>query len=223
MKEIWKDIKDYEGFYKVSNLGNIISLDRVINRSDGVSTFVKEKRICFMKNGDGYLSFKLCKYGKSKTVRVHRIVAETFVENSIGELAEVNHIDMNRTNNKSSNLEWITHLDNIRHSSSKWKYIRNGERNSNYGGTKLKDFYRDNPEEKMKLARKGLSNGRCKRVMLLDINRNKIKEFGFIRECSEYIIEIEEKNTSPGSVSNYIRDSINKNNPLYGKYYFEFI
>ena len=223
MIEVWMDVIGYEGIYKVSNLGNIVSLEREIVRSDGIKTIVNKKEIIPMKNSDGYLSFKLCKDNRYKTVKVHRVVAEAFLENNVGKDAEVNHIDMNRSNNISTNLEWCSHIDNIRHSSSKGRYIRLGEKNSNYGGTKLKEFYKNNPEELKKLVRKGSQNGRSKKIKLLDINKNEINRFGCISECALYIVNERLLDLSYQTLIGRIGNCAKNATIFKDKYYFEYI
>lgn len=105
--EVWKDIKEYEGLYQVSNFGNIRSLPR-----RGTS---KNVHIMFQKyNKCGYKMVGLYKDGKVKNRTVHRIVAETFLDNPLNK-EDVNHIDGNKENNNVSNLEWTTHKENMKH------------------------------------------------------------------------------------------------------------
>lgn len=94
--EEWKDIEGYEGLYQVSNLGRVKSL-----------WFDKEKILKAYKNRYGYLCIGLCKYGKKKTYKIHRLVASAFIENS-NNYPEVNHKDEVKTNNNVNNLEWCT-------------------------------------------------------------------------------------------------------------------
>ena len=110
MNEIWKtavyDSEIYEELYKVSNLGRILSLNyRNTGKSELMTPF---------DSGDGYLKVQLWKNGKYKICRVHRLVAETFLENPEN-LPEVNHIDEYKTNNRVDNLEWKSHRDNCNH------------------------------------------------------------------------------------------------------------
>lgn len=99
--EIWKDIPGYEGKYQISNKGNVKSL-------------LSDKNIKPF-NCNGYLKITLYDNGRKKHKFVHRLVADAFCEKKDA-CNEVNHIDYNRQNNDSSNLEWITHQGNVRHS-----------------------------------------------------------------------------------------------------------
>ena len=98
MNEIWKDIKDYEGIYQVSNLGRV-KTDRILKVG---------------KNKGGYLGVSLSKNSVISPQRVHRLVAEAFILNPENK-PQVNHIDEDKTNNKVSNLEWMTAKENSNH------------------------------------------------------------------------------------------------------------
>lgn len=103
MEEIYKDIKDLEGKYQVSNFGNVMSLNY---RRTGRAELVSPGKC------GGYLRVNLCKNGKMKMFFVHRLVAETFLPNP-NNLPCVNHKDQTRTNNRVDNLEWCTYEYNI--------------------------------------------------------------------------------------------------------------
>lgn len=96
MTEEWKWIKGYEGLYQVSDTGKIKSFHRNPN---GEIRSVKH-------SGGWYLTLPILKDGVKKTIRIHQVVAETF----IGEIPKgyhVHHKDGNKQNNKVENLEII--------------------------------------------------------------------------------------------------------------------
>ena len=114
MEEIWRDIVDYEGLYQVSNLGNVKSVDRQIKTIEGFLKKIEGKFIKFTCNNYGYLYVDLYKYNKKHRFYIHRLVAETFLENPKNK-PFVNHIDCNPLNNKVDNLEWCTQKENIQY------------------------------------------------------------------------------------------------------------
>ncbi len=189
--EEWKPVVGYEGLYEVSSLGNIRSLERNIVRSDGVVTHIRAKMICPVLNEDGYRQCKLCRNGKHSTKRVHRIVAEAFIDNPYG-YDEVNHIDSNRENNCVENLEWINHRENVYQAIREGRHFctRNllGKNNPNYGNTALHDYYCTHPEKALELlARHGGKNGRAVAIELYDSNMCLIKKFSCIKDCAVYL------------------------------------
>lgn len=114
--EIWKDIKGYEGYFQISNMGRVKSLHRYFNNNGGL-TPVKEKIRKQAKDTKGYLRTELSISGKGETKKIHRLVAEAFIPNS-NNLPQVNHIDEIKTNNVYINLEWISNKDNVNDGSS---------------------------------------------------------------------------------------------------------
>ena len=154
--EVWKtavyDGEVYEGLYKVSNLGKILSLNY---KNTGKSELMNPS-----DNGYGYLKVDFRKNEKRKTCYVHRLIAETFLENPENK-PEVNHKDEDKTNNfvflnedgtvnkKKSNLEWCDR-----------KY------NNNYG-TRTERFIKT----------------MSKRVIQLSLSGELIREWESTREC----------------------------------------
>ena len=121
MDEIWKDIKNYEGYYQISNLGRVKSLDRYVLGKDGKLHFKKGVMfsILYNKRVDVY-EVHLRKNNKRKCFKVHRLVAEAFIPNDDPEnKTTVNHIDGNRANNRTDNLEWASYSENEKHSYDK--------------------------------------------------------------------------------------------------------
>lgn len=112
IKEIWKDIKEYEGLYQGSNLGRARSLDRWVNSKNGSMQFIKGRILKLIKNRYGYLYVNLYKNNIKKTYQVHRLVAEAFLPNP-DNLPEVNHKDENKQNNSVHNLEWCDRSYNV--------------------------------------------------------------------------------------------------------------
>ena len=95
----WRDVVGYEGLYKISEYGDVMSIG--YGRTG-------EKRLIKPRNdGRGYMQVGLYKNGKRKQHKIHRLVATAFCEGA-EYFNEVNHIDEDKTNNHYSNLEWCT-------------------------------------------------------------------------------------------------------------------
>lgn len=105
--EVWKDIRGYENLYQSSTFGRARSLDNYRKGRNGSLRFCKGKILKPSTDKDGYLLVGLCKNGKQKTYKVHRLVAEAFIPNP-NNLPQVNHKDENKQNNFVSNLEWCS-------------------------------------------------------------------------------------------------------------------
>lgn len=101
MKEIWKDIKDYEGLYQVSNLGRVRSVDRYVRGKENSIRLVKGKILKLYINNCGYCFVLL----KGKCLLVHRLVAEAFIPNPHN-YPTVDHINRDKTDNRIDNLRW---------------------------------------------------------------------------------------------------------------------
>ena len=119
--EIWNDVVGFEGFYEVSDKGNIRSIDRKILRKDGVEVF--QKGVILKKClSHGYHTVCLNKNGDRKVVRVHRLVAEAFIPNYENK-PYIDHINTIKTDNRVENLRWVTQKENFHNpvSINTWK------------------------------------------------------------------------------------------------------
>ena len=106
-----KNIKGYEGLYKINSLGDIYSLDRTVFKIDGRVTKYKGKKLNpSIKNGYKYVN--LSKEGKVKYKYIHQAMAEVFLNHKINKKTVVDHIDNNRLNNNLDNLQIITNREN---------------------------------------------------------------------------------------------------------------
>lgn len=126
MNEIWKDIEGYEGYYQVSNLGRVRSLDRIIEGRWGL---ILSKGIMLSQKTTtyGYKEVGLSKNGKVKYFAVHRLVAMAFIPNP-NNYPQINHMDECRTNN----FVWVNDDGSIDSSKSNLEWC-DAKYNSNYG------------------------------------------------------------------------------------------
>lgn len=99
MIEEWKQLPETE--YQVSNTGKIRRNGKVLKPYTN-------------NRGKGYMCVALCKNGVRKRITVHRLVAQSFIENPYN-LEQVNHKDGNTKNNSVDNLEWVSNRENTQH------------------------------------------------------------------------------------------------------------
>ncbi len=108
MKEIWKDIPEYEGLYQASNLGNIKVLNRIVNSGiKNNKTVIRKGKLLKQRINQGYYEVALSKDNKKRFLKVHRLIAITFIPN-LNNLPSINHKDENKLNNRVDNLEWCS-------------------------------------------------------------------------------------------------------------------
>ena len=136
MKEIWKDIEDYEG-YQVSNFGRVRSLDRYNSRGYWIKGCILKPTM----DKKGYLTVGLSKNNQRKTFKVHRLVALHFIPN-IENKPEIDHINTIKTDNtvflnedgsvnyEKTNLRWTTRKENINNPLTKTKMRINARKPS---------------------------------------------------------------------------------------------
>lgn len=168
--EVWKDIKEYEGFYQISSYG------RVRNSKDEIIAQRSDK--------NGYKVINLSKKGTKKTYRVHRLVAETFIENP-NNFPEINHKDETRDNNHVENLEWCDRKYNN-------NYGHKIEKSAAYmkaNGPKGKDNYFSSH------IFVGANHARSKSVIQMDHAGNIIATYDCARSAAESV------NCSPSAIT----------------------
>lgn len=110
--EVWKDIPEYEGYYQVSNMGRIKSLDRYVTMKRRCDSHAQTRLLkgCIIKmnlSRGGYGICHLKRNSTSKIVKYHRVVCSVFHPNP-DNLPEVNHKNEIKTDNRADNLEWCT-------------------------------------------------------------------------------------------------------------------
>lgn len=134
--------------YKPLIYNHDIYLDYEINKKGKIrNSFSKYIYKPYLgKKGYYVVSLPMGKQGKSKVIRVHKALAETFIPNpKPTEYDTVNHIDENKTNNKLSNLEWCTSSENTK------KYYKNAYKKNPYANNRKLDktsirFIRNHPD-----------------------------------------------------------------------------
>ena len=104
--EVWKDIEGYEGLYRISDDGKVLSLNY---KHRGYPALLTPKI-----NNEGYAWVELRKNKKPKQMLVHRLVALAFLDNPEN-LPIINHKDENTLNNNVSNLEWCDKAYNFKY------------------------------------------------------------------------------------------------------------
>lgn len=188
MIEIWKDIKGYEGLYKISNYGRVkdirlyktyhIKGNKIIRDYQNIRIYKKFRHnkilTPYKSPSNKYLMRNLSKNNMQTNYLIHRLVAQHFILNPDNKSC-VNHKDGNKLNNHVFNLEWCSYSENIKHAY----------------GTKL----RDNNINHLKKVHKTFE----KKVK---ISKDKfINIFNSYKECAKYL------NVNPSTVSR----AINKN------------
>jgi hypothetical protein len=154
--EVFVDIENYEGLYRISSFGRVYSVKR--------NKFLKPK-----KDKDNYLLVNLYKNGKRKNYKIHRLVAQAFLPNP-SNLPQVNHKDENPSNNHLENLEWCDAKYNCNYGSRTERAISKMVQNPNYQATR---------EKSLKAAHEKLS----KPVLQFDKQGKFVAEFPSTREA----------------------------------------
>jgi len=159
-KEIWKDIPGYEGFYQISNLGKVRSLNRYVKSKNNSIKLLKSKRMTISIYDVGYEYICLSKKGKRIKHKIHRLVALAFIPNPNNK-PEVNHINGIKHDNNYLNLEWATSSENQQHA------------------------YRTGLQIPQKNVRTGIKNSNSKQVLKYDLHGELLDEYECARIAAE--------------------------------------
>lgn len=114
--EEWQAIEGYEGLYEVSDLGRVRS--------------VKTETVRAQHTTRGYPSLNLCRGGRHRSKRVHRLVAQAFMDAPEAGRDHINHINGDKTDNRLQNLEWVSPGENNRHAADAGLNDQRGRRNN---------------------------------------------------------------------------------------------
>jgi len=109
MQEEWRDVVGYEGHYKVSSLGRVKSLQRIVYRGNGEPNPVKERILKPFLHPNGYLGVNL--RPNKKTHHIQRLVAIAFYGYKPGMHAD--HINNDKKDNSVANIRWLTPQENL--------------------------------------------------------------------------------------------------------------
>lgn len=196
----------------------IVSSDGHIYSTSNLGRAKYHKEITQRLSKDGYMCITCGRNDNRTRERVHRIVATAFIPNPEN-LPEVNHKDLNRTNNNVDNLEWCTHEYNIQYSVDKGSYANkdiSGEKNPNWGKHTLREKYKNNPElAKQNNARNGSQNGKAKAVTLRNIHENKTLKFGCLLDAAKYLINNKYTKNKINTITNKISCHAKNNDIIY--------
>lgn len=176
--EVWKDIDDYPN-YQISSFGRVKSKERYTKVKDNQINPIKEKILKIQIDHKGYSYVRLYNENGFKSIKVHRLVANAFLD-KINDKEFINHIDGDKSNNHVENLEWCTIKENNEHA------VKNGLVN-----LKLR---KDNMS---KLGKKHLTDA-SKKVKQYSLDKVFIKEWKSSKEASKKL------NISESSISNCV-------------------
>lgn len=188
IKEVWKDIPNYEGLYQISNYGRVKSVERIVKcKKEGMSQKY-QSYILKPDKSTNYSRITLSKDNKTKRFQVHILLAKVFelpnpnpdkfkIINHITENTDFNHIGIVDNKIVYSSIEWCDYIQNNSFG-SKPKTISNS----------LKRYYKENPRTKEQIEKTALSykNRNKSGFCMLDLEGNFIREFNNIQEINEY-------------------------------------
>ncbi len=108
---MWKSIVNYEGYYEVSETGDVRSVDRFIKYPKHTQ-IARGRILALNQNKKGHLYVRLWREGVGKTYSVHRLVAAAFISKRPFGM-QIHHKDYDSTNNRVENLEYLANLEHV--------------------------------------------------------------------------------------------------------------
>jgi hypothetical protein len=115
IKEAWRDVIGWEGYYQVSDIGRVKGLERMVfSIKTGKLAYIQKEKI-IVQHGKKYKQVNLYRDSKLHHYYVHILMAQAWIPNPHNK-PEVNHKDGDCRNNVIDNLEWATRSENIQHS-----------------------------------------------------------------------------------------------------------
>lgn len=164
MEEIWRPVKGFEGYYEVSNMGNVRSIDRIVKRG----RFCEKRKshplsVVISSGTKGYCFVNLNINGKTYSKKVHRLVADAFIPNPYNKPC-VDHINTIRTDNRAENLKWATYKENANNPITYNKCLQN-------------TYTNDIKQKVLETKKKNKSKRAPKTVYQFDKNGNFVGEY----------------------------------------------
>lgn len=178
--EIWKSVVGYENLYEVSSFGNVKSVCRIITRKDKKPYPIKEMMLKPRKTKYGYLEVVLCSCGMPKHLKIHRLVAQAFIENPLN-LPQVNHRDENKENNHVENLEWCDRTYNMNYGTRTERAAKSniGKKRTEETKNRMKSVWHDTHDFSYK---RGKGTKTSIPILQYSINNEFIREWESARE-----------------------------------------
>lgn len=187
IKEVWRDIPNYEGLYQISNYGRVQSVERNIVAKNGMCQKY-QSYILKPDKSTNYSRITLSKDNKTKRFQVHILLAKVFnlpnpnpdkfkIINHITENTDFNHIGIVDNKIVYSSIEWCDYIQNNSFG-SKPKTLSNS----------LKQYYKENPKTKERILKtvQSFKNRNTSGFCMFDLEGNYIREFNNIQEINEY-------------------------------------
>lgn len=143
-----KEIKGFPGYF-ITEDGKVFSAwkQKRQNGIQGIITYLDYDNLtekAQLKDKAGYWVVSIYKEGKQYIKKIHRLIAEAYINNP-NNYPYINHIDENKENNSLDNLEWVTPSQNCVHSNCRYKYqIENIKTKEIIEIINLRGFCRDN-------------------------------------------------------------------------------